>query len=93
MTVSTKSQAVKFASTHLQQQGIAYARCLGAVKIPLTQTELWRSVIPGIPQLIEFLWQVNFEKEVLPSNVVDTGNSFSVFVDSASGACGIFWSM
>ena len=88
--IDSESAAIDHATQYLQSLGVSYARCLGAVRLPKHQTGLWRSVIRDQFADGTWLWQVNFEKRILPPNKVITHNEFSVFIDSQTATCGIF---
>ena len=92
-SVSNKSEAIEVATSFLRMKSVQFARCLGAVKVASAQFELWKDIIEGGCGERRDLWQVDYEKRILSENVVNTGNSFSVFVDSRSRRCGIFWGM
>ncbi len=93
MPLKGNDSVVQCAAEYLALQRIAYARCLGATKLPVAQFGLWESLFNGRVHEIVGLWQVDFEKRILPPETVNTGNSFSVFVESSTGTCAVYWSM
>jgi hypothetical protein len=90
LAIDSEHAATVRAVEYLKSRGIAFARCAGAVRLPKGQTALWRSNMDEAIRDDTWLWQIDFDKQILPPNKVATHNTFSVFIDSQTGMCGIF---
>lgn len=89
-----KSTASKIAEQYLKDSGTVYAICLGERVVPDAEVDSWIQVLralgdvfPGTPRR---LWRFDFLREDLPDDVICTGNQMAVFVDDATGTCGLY---
>jgi len=91
--IENEEEAIARATEFLKMKGVRFATCIGAAKVPGEQNELWRSDIEGNTQEGNEIWQVNFQSAILQPDTADSNNSFSVFIDCVTKACGMYRSM
>ena len=68
------------AIAHCNEKRMIYSRILGVRRLPPDHVDICKGLFGNRP-VSNNLWEVKFEVETLPANVVQTHNSFSVVVD------------